>query len=131
MTEVEPKKGESVKDYIQRCMKEMNVREPIIAHISTKINGIKTEKDYDEFVEITKCEFTTYESENLIDIDALNAGRTISFSFDAQPIDPKFLEWSYNQARFVETKPNYHCTNVRNHKYRKKTYAPKLKRLMR
>jgi hypothetical protein len=65
-----------------------------------------------------------------IDIDKLNAGRHISFSFDA-PVSYEFIRGAWNKAEIIETKPSYKCTGIEGHKYRKKTYAPKLKRLMR
>ena len=134
MTEIKPKEGETIGDYVKRYLREMHkdtpITEPIITHLTYKINNIETEQDFNEFVTFTKCELNSYKDKSPCEIKLED--RTIHFEMEMTPIDPEFIRYAWNQAGIIETKPSYECTGVRkDHKYRKKTYAPKLKRLMR
>jgi hypothetical protein len=123
---MEPIPGETAAEYLKRCLAAINDKtpftEPVTASITYQINGVDTDP---MSVTFTPCDFNSYK-------EITKEERTISITFDAVPLDDKFIRHTWNAAHLVESKPEYHCTKLaKDHKYRKKTYTPELKRSMR
>lgn len=92
-----------------------------ISKITYNFQNIHSKQDSEDFVTYVREEYQEFKT-----------GKTHTFTFDYAPMDPKFVNW-IGSCR-AESEPKYECTKVaktKEHKFRKKTYAPKLKRMLR
>jgi hypothetical protein len=98
MKKIEPKPGETAAEYLKRCLQEAHektpITEPVIASITYQINGIDTDPAY---LRLTPIDFKS---------------RKISITFDAVPLDPEFVRYTWNSAHIVKDEPEYRMDTI-------------------
>lgn len=109
---------EWLQNELNKVLASRNMPQCEITKITYNFNNIHTKQDSEDFVTYVKEEYQDFKT-----------GKTHTFTLDYAPMDPKFVNWI--GACRAEPEPVYKQTGVVAHNYRKKTYAPKLKRMLR